>query len=116
MSRVGVIGAGYVGLTTAACLAHLGHEVVCADVDVEKLARLSRADLPIMESRLPDLVREGLQAGRLSFALGAEAAARGQEFVFLCVPTPRAPTPRPTCPTSKRPSGRSPLPSAPARW
>ncbi len=91
LSRVGVIGAGYVGLTTAACLSYLGHDVVCADVDVEKLARLSRADIPILESGLPEMVREGLKTGRLSFVLGATAAATDQEFVFLCVPTPQGP-------------------------
>jgi UDPglucose 6-dehydrogenase len=89
VSRVGVIGAGYVGLTTAACLAHLGHDVVCADVDVEKLARLSRGEIPILENRLPEMVAAGLRSGRLSFVLGAAAAATDQEFVFLCVPTPQ---------------------------
>ena len=49
MSRVAVIGAGYVGLTTAACLAHLGHEVVCADIDAEKVARLTKGEVPILE-------------------------------------------------------------------
>jgi UDPglucose 6-dehydrogenase len=89
MSRVGVVGAGYVGLTTAACLAHLGHDVACADIDVEKLSRLSRGDVPILEDGLPELVEEGLRSGRLSFVLGAGAAAAGREFVFLCVPTPQ---------------------------
>jgi UDPglucose 6-dehydrogenase len=87
--RVGIVGAGYVGLTTAACLAHLGHDVVCGDVDVEKLAQLSRGDVPILESGLPELVADGLRAGRLTFVLGAAAAATGQEFVILCVPTPQ---------------------------
>jgi UDPglucose 6-dehydrogenase len=91
VSRVGVVGAGYVGLTTAACLAHLGHDVVCGDVDVEKVARLSRGDVPILENGLPELVAAGLRRGRLSFVLGAGAATSGQEFVFLCVPTPQRP-------------------------
>ena len=89
MSRVGVVGAGYVGLTTAACLAHLGHDVVCGDIDVEKVARLSRGDIPILEHGLPDLVAEGLRSGQLSFVLGSAAAAPGCDFVFLCVPTPQ---------------------------
>jgi UDPglucose 6-dehydrogenase len=88
MSQVGVIGAGYVGLTTAACLAALGHDVACGDVDVAKLARLSRGDMPILEDGLAPLVAEGVRSGRLSFVLGAAAAAAGREFVFLCVPTP----------------------------
>ena len=89
MSRVGVIGAGYVGLTTAACLAHLGHTVVCADVDEERVARLSQGEVPILEEGLPELVAEGLQSGRLRFVVGAEAASRERDFVFLCVPTPQ---------------------------
>ena len=90
MSSVGVIGAGYVGLTTAACLAHLGHDVTCGDVDVEKVTRLSRGDVPLLEDGLPELVSEGIRSGRLSFVFGAAAAADGKEFVFLCVPTPQA--------------------------
>jgi UDPglucose 6-dehydrogenase len=89
MSRVGVVGAGYVGLTTAACLAHLGHDVACGDVDVEKLASLSRGDIPILEEGLAELVTEGLRSGRLTFVLGASGAAHEAEFIFLCVPTPQ---------------------------
>ena len=89
MSRIAVVGTGYVGLTTGAYLAHLGHDVVCADVVVEKVERLSRGQIPIFEAGLEDLVREGLAAGRLSFVLGAVGAVDGAEFVFLCVPTPQ---------------------------
>ncbi|MGH8972876.1 MAG: UDP-glucose dehydrogenase family protein [Acidimicrobiia bacterium] len=88
MSRIGVVGAGYVGLTTAACLAHLGHDVACADVDVAKLAALSRGEVPILEEGLAELVAAGLRSGRLRFVLGASSAAQEAEFVFLCVPTP----------------------------
>ena len=88
MSDVAVVGPGYVGLTTAACLAHLGHHVVCADVDETKVARLSKGEVGILEERLPELVSEGLRAGRLRFVVGAATAARTAEFVFLCVPTP----------------------------
>jgi UDPglucose 6-dehydrogenase len=89
MSRVAVIGAGYVGLTTSACLAHLGHDVVGADVVEEKIEGLRRGEIPIVEPGLRELVVEGLEAGRLSFVLGAAAAAEDAEFVFLCVPTPQ---------------------------
>ncbi|MDP9072040.1 MAG: UDP-glucose/GDP-mannose dehydrogenase family protein [Actinomycetota bacterium] len=89
MSRVAVVGTGYVGLTTGACLAHLGHEVVCADVVAEKVERLSQGHIPIFESGLEQLVRDGLAARRLSFVLGAAHAVDGAEFVFLCVPTPQ---------------------------
>ncbi len=91
MSRVAVIGAGYVGLTSVACLAELGHHVWCADILPEKVAALSRGEVPILEDGLGELVREGLACGRLSFVLGASAAAAGCEFVFLCLPTPEQP-------------------------
>ena len=87
--RVAVIGTGYVGLTTGACLAHLGHHVVCADVIPEKVEALSRGEVPILEAGLDDLVHEGLRAGQLSFVLGARNAVADAEFVYLCVPTPQ---------------------------
>ncbi|MCJ7672967.1 MAG: UDP-glucose 6-dehydrogenase, partial [Acidimicrobiia bacterium] len=89
MSSVGVVGAGYVGLTTAACLAHLGHDVVCGDLDAEKVRRLTKGESPILEEGLDDLIVEGLRSGRLRFVVGAPAAATGAEFVFLCVATPQ---------------------------
>ena len=89
MSTVGVVGAGYVGLTTAACLAHLGHDVVCGDLDAEKVRRLTKGESPILEEGLDDLIAEGLRSGRLRFVVGAPAAATGAEFVFLCVATPQ---------------------------
>ncbi len=85
-----MIGAGYVGLTTAACFAHLGHKVICADIVADKVERLSRGEIPILEAGMPELVREGLDGGRLSFVLGASAAVAGAEFVYLCVPTPQS--------------------------
>ncbi|MGH3685562.1 MAG: UDP-glucose dehydrogenase family protein [Pseudonocardiaceae bacterium] len=86
--RIAVIGSGYVGLTTGACLASLGHRVVCADVDEAKVTRLSRGEVPILEPGLPELVAQGLAAGRLQFVMGAAAAVTDAEVVFLCVPTP----------------------------
>jgi UDPglucose 6-dehydrogenase len=62
--------------------------VTCGDVDVAKLAALSRGDVPILEEGLADLVAAGLRRGRLTFVLGASSAAHEAEFVFLCVPTP----------------------------
>jgi UDPglucose 6-dehydrogenase len=88
MSRVAVIGAGYVGVVTAAFLAGLGHDVTCADIVPEKVAMLSRGGIPVVEAGLDQLVREGLAKGRLRFVLGASAAVAGREFVFLCLPTP----------------------------
>jgi UDPglucose 6-dehydrogenase len=87
--RVAVIGVGYVGLTTAACLAHLGHHVVAVDVDAAKVEQMSRGESPILEEGLPQLIEEGLATGRLSFTTETPEAAAGADFVFLCVPTPQ---------------------------
>ena len=89
MSDVAVIGAGYVGLTTAVCLAHLGHDVVCADIDADRVDRLNKGEVPILEDGLPELLAEGLSSRRLRFVLGAPNAAKVASFVFLCVPTPQ---------------------------
>ncbi|MCG8915585.1 UDP-glucose/GDP-mannose dehydrogenase family protein [Actinokineospora sp. PR83] len=90
--RIAVVGTGYVGLTTGACLASLGHDVVCADVDAAKVERLQRGEIDILEPGLAELVAEGMAAGRLTFVLGATSAMRhtaeGPEVMFLCVPTP----------------------------
>jgi UDPglucose 6-dehydrogenase len=88
-ARIGVIGAGYVGLTTAVCLAHLGHEVRVGEVDTAKVAMLSAGHPTILEDGLEDLLRAEIRSGRLSFVEGAAGAAGGVEFLFLCVPTPR---------------------------
>ncbi len=88
-SSVAVIGAGYVGLTTAASMARLGHRVTCGELDPAKVERLSRGEPTIVEEGLAELLREGLDAGRLHFVVGATAAVPGAEFVFLCVPTPQ---------------------------
>ena len=88
MAIIAVIGTGYVGLTTGACLSSLGHTVVCADIDEQKVAALRDGRIPIVENGLEQLVRDGISHGRLDFVLGAQAAARSSEFAFLCVPTP----------------------------
>ena len=89
MSAIAVVGGGYVGLTTAACFAHLGHDVVCGDVNTEKVARLAKGEVPVLEEGLPSLVAEGLASRRLAFVVGGAEAARTAEFVFLCVQTPQ---------------------------
>ena len=90
MSNVAVIGTGYVGLTTGACFAEMGHRVVCVDVDASKVERLARGDVPILEKGLPELVASGLGSGLLSFVTDGPAAVRSSEFVYLCVPTPQS--------------------------
>ncbi len=89
MARISIIGTGYVGLTTGACFSHLGHDVVCADVDAEKVARLEAGEIPIVEQGLDRLVDEGVRSGKLRFVVGGAEAARDAEFHYLCVPTPQ---------------------------
>ena len=87
--RIAVVGTGYVGLTTGACLAHLGHTVVCADIDANKIAKLRDGIIPIVELGLAELVAEGMASGRLSFVVGSAEAAKNCDIAFLCVPTPQ---------------------------
>ena len=89
-STIAVIGTGYVGLTTGACFAHLGHRVICADIDQAKVDRLNDGEIPIHEAGLEEIVRDAVDAGKLSFVLGSEHAVGDAEFVYLCVPTPQS--------------------------
>jgi UDPglucose 6-dehydrogenase len=89
MSTISVIGAGYVGLTTSACLAHIGHEVICVDIDQEKIRQLQQGKIPIHEAGLLELVQTGISNRSLQFVVGAENAVTSSEFVFLCLPTPQ---------------------------
>ncbi len=87
--RLGVVGTGYVGLTTGACFAHLGHRVTCGDIDQRKVDMLNDGVIPIVEDGLASVVDGGRAAGLLTFVLGAAEAARDADIVFLCVPTPQ---------------------------
>ncbi len=89
MAKIAVIGTGYVGLTTGACFAHLGHDVICADIDEAKVERLRRGEIPIVEKDLERFVKEGIDSGRLKFVVGAVNASKECEFHYLCVPTPQ---------------------------
>jgi UDPglucose 6-dehydrogenase len=88
-SLVAVIGAGYVGLPTAATLAHFGHHVVLAEHDPYRMAALRSGRMPIVEPGLDELVAEGVGSGALHFSASSAEAVGGSEFVFLCVPTPQ---------------------------
>jgi UDPglucose 6-dehydrogenase len=90
VSTICIVGSGYVGLTTAACFAHIGHTVVCTDIDAGRIERLSAGECPILEQGLENLLRDGMSGGRLRFQVGNDAAAEA-EFVYLCVPTPQGP-------------------------
>lgn len=90
MSRIVVIGAGYVGLTSAACFAHLGHEVRCVDIDQIRIEKIQSGRLPIIEEGLLELVNNGVKSGLLSFSHDVSVVDSFAEMVFLCVPTPQA--------------------------
>lgn len=89
MPEIAVIGTGYVGLATGACLSSLGHSVVCADVDSVKISLLETGVIPIVEDGLGALVETGLHRGLLRFTTDVEAAASTAGIVFLCLPTPQ---------------------------
>lgn len=89
--KISVIGAGYVGLVTGACLAELGHAVLCTDNDKTKIDVLESGRLPIFEPGLDGIVAKNRKNGRLSFSADpAQAAAQG-EVIFICVGTPPLP-------------------------
>src|SRR5205809_465144 len=88
MSRVAVIGAGYVGLTTAACLADLGHDVAVVDIDKEKIALLRRGTMPFYEPGLRELVERNAAARRFDFTTSYRDAVPGAEFAIIAVSTP----------------------------
>ena len=86
--RISILGCGYVGLVTGACLAELGHEVQCTDNDAEKIEILNRGALPIYEPSLEQIVAANRQAGRLTFTAKVGDAVRFGDAIFICVGTP----------------------------
>jgi UDPglucose 6-dehydrogenase len=86
--RVGVIGTGYVGLVVGAGLAETGNDVICADIDKDKIARLNRSDIPIFEPGLDQLVKRNLEDGRLRFTTDVPESVRFAEVIFIAVGTP----------------------------
>ncbi|HKV89478.1 MAG TPA: UDP-glucose/GDP-mannose dehydrogenase family protein [Candidatus Dormibacteraeota bacterium] len=88
MSKVAVIGAGYVGLTTAACLADLGNDVTVVDVNREKIAQLKDHRVPFYEPGISELVERNYKAGRLAFTTAYEDAVPGAEYAIIAVSTP----------------------------
>jgi nucleotide sugar dehydrogenase len=87
--RLTVIGVGYLGLTHAACMADLGHDVLAIDTDHERLARISGGEMPFFEPRLESLLRRGLETGRLRFTTSKEEIGEFGDVHFLCVGTPQ---------------------------
>ena len=86
--RLSVIGCGYVGLVTGACLAEAGHEVVCTDIDRERIAKLQAGSVPIYEEHLEQILASAGNAGHLSYTADAGEAIRAGEAIFICVGTP----------------------------
>jgi UDPglucose 6-dehydrogenase len=86
--RVAIFGTGYVGLVTGTCLAEVGHDVVCVDVDAAKVEGLNRGVVPIYEPGLTPMVQANHAAGRLHFTTDAAAAVAHGELVFIAVGTP----------------------------
>jgi UDPglucose 6-dehydrogenase len=90
MSRIAVIGTGYVGLVSGACLADFGNTIACVDNDERKIQTLVGGGIPIFEPGLDDVVSRNVKAGRLAFTTDLAVAVRSSEVVFIAVGTPPA--------------------------
>jgi UDPglucose 6-dehydrogenase len=90
--RVCVIGTGYVGLVTGACLAHIGHQVICVDNNEEKVKLMKAGQSPIYEPGLSEIMQSSAAAGRLEFTSDLDAGVKHGEILFIAVGTPALPT------------------------
>src|SRR5690554_7162822 len=86
--RITIFGTGYVGLVTGTCLADVGHDVMCMDVDAGKIARLEQGEIPIYEPGLEGVVRSNVDAGRLTFTTDPAAAVAFGTLQIIAVGTP----------------------------
>lgn len=86
--KIAMIGTGYVGLVTGACLADLGHHVICIDRDEKKIERLNAGEVPIYEPGLDEVIERNVKVGRLSFTTATAQAVPGRDAVFIAVGTP----------------------------
>ncbi len=88
MSKITVIGTGYVGLVTGACFSDLGNEVICLDINEKRISDLKKGEMPIFEPGLEEIVERSYRAGRLKFTTDYPEALKEAEFVFISVGTP----------------------------
>ena len=86
--RLTVIGCGYVGLVTGACLAAAGHEVFCTDVDKDRIDQLNQGEVPIYEEHLDEVLKRAVAEKKISYTTNAGEAIRAGEVIFICVGTP----------------------------
>lgn len=86
--KIGIIGAGYVGLVTGTCFAESGNEVVCMDINEKSVEKLSKGICPIYEPQLEDLIQKNIKEERLFFTTNLEETVDKSEVIFLCLPTP----------------------------
>src|SRR5437868_15250461 len=90
--RVTVIGTGYVGAVTGACLSYLDHQVTCVDVDAAKIDLLQRGEMPIYEPHLSELLRICTNRGRINFSTELNGAVAESDVIFIAVGTPPLPS------------------------
>src|SRR5579872_6873717 len=90
--HVTVIGTGYVGTVTGACLSYLGHRVTCVDTDASKIGKLQGGELPIYEPQLEPLLQLAARRGGIDFSTELERAAAASDVIFIAVGTPPLPS------------------------
>lgn len=88
MKKIAVVGTGYVGLVTGTCFAETGNQVICVDIDANKVDRMKNGEVPIYEPHLDVLFERNIKAERLSFTTSLEEGIRDAEIIFLALPTP----------------------------
>ena len=89
--RISIFGSGYVGLVQAAVFSEVGHDVICMDIDRDRIARIQNGDIPFFEPGLSGLLQAGLTQQRLRFTTNSQDAVENSDYLFVCVGTPSLP-------------------------